>query len=69
MCRHYFIIETPNGRMSKGKCKYCGKTKRFCNGFPDEDAKRFVHDHFYQRTRENKVEAILSKKAKGEYVY
>lgn len=35
-CHHYWIIEAPNGRVSKGQCKLCGKTKTFLNYAPGE---------------------------------
>ena len=69
MCQHYFIIETPNGRMSKGKCKYCGLKRNFHNSLEDDDYKKWTTNSIPQRTRENMIEAILNKKAKGEYVY
>lgn len=28
---HYWIICPPNGRTSRGRCKLCGKEKRFPN--------------------------------------
>jgi len=40
-CRHYWIIESPNGPTSRGVCKYCGTVKEFSNYPPysswDED--------------------------------
>jgi len=30
-CCHYWIIESPNGRTSRGICKLCGITKEFEN--------------------------------------
>ena len=30
-CVHHWIIESPNGRESRGSCKHCGKTKEFVN--------------------------------------
>lgn len=30
-CVHHWIIETPNGRESRGVCKHCGKQKGFVN--------------------------------------
>lgn len=34
-CIHFWIIETANGQMSQGICKYCGEVKDFCNSWPD----------------------------------
>ena len=30
-CRHHWVIETPNGSISGGRCKRCGATKEFRN--------------------------------------
>ena len=30
-CVHHWIIETPNGRESRGVCKRCGRKGRFAN--------------------------------------
>ena len=30
-CVHYWLIETPQGPTSMGKCKYCGTVKEFQN--------------------------------------
>ncbi len=35
VCRHHWIIETPNGATSQGTCKRCGMTKQFPNA-PEE---------------------------------
>ncbi|HUT67583.1 MAG TPA: hypothetical protein VMW86_03425 [Dehalococcoidales bacterium] len=34
-CHHFWVIEVANGPASRGKCKYCGKTREFLNAFPD----------------------------------
>lgn len=34
-CRHYWIIESPNGPTSRGVCKLCGAEKEFRNSFPE----------------------------------
>ena len=33
-CRHYWIIESPNGPTSRGVCKLCGAEKEFQNFLP-----------------------------------
>ncbi|GAG52254.1 unnamed protein product [marine sediment metagenome] len=33
-CGHYWIIETPDGPISRGVCKYCGTVKEFRNYLP-----------------------------------
>ena len=30
-CSHHWIIETPKGPVSKGRCKLCGEEKEFSN--------------------------------------
>jgi hypothetical protein len=35
MCRHHWVIETPNGAMSAGRCKRCGVMKEFRNSSED----------------------------------
>jgi len=30
-CVHHWVIEAPNGRESRGRCKHCGKAKVFAN--------------------------------------
>ena len=34
-CRHYWIIEAPEGPTSKGVCKFCGAEKEFDSFGPD----------------------------------
>jgi len=33
-CSHYWIIDSPNGPTSVGRCKYCGAVKEFDNYLP-----------------------------------
>jgi hypothetical protein len=33
-CAHYWIIESPQGPISKGVCKYCGAVSEFSNYMP-----------------------------------
>lgn len=33
-CSHYWIIDSPNGPTSVGRCKYCGAVKEFNNYLP-----------------------------------
>ena len=30
-CSHYWVIESPNGPMSSGRCKHCGERREFRN--------------------------------------
>ena len=32
-CVHHWVIEPPNGAVSKGRCKACGEEKEFRNSF------------------------------------
>jgi len=31
-CTHHWVIDTPKGALSTGKCKHCLQTKQFKNG-------------------------------------
>ena len=33
-CHHYWTIESPKGRTSRGVCKLCGVEKEFYNSWP-----------------------------------
>lgn len=35
ICRHHWIIETPNGATSRGFCRRCGASRRFPNAADD----------------------------------
>lgn len=35
ICRHHWVIETPNGSTSGGYCKRCGANKEFRNSTED----------------------------------
>ena len=34
-CRHYWKVESANGPISRGVCKFCGAEKEFHNSLPD----------------------------------
>lgn len=34
-CRHHWVIETPNGAVSRGRCKRCGAIQEFYNSMPE----------------------------------
>jgi hypothetical protein len=34
-CRHHWIIESPRGTLSKGRCKLCGEERQFRNSTND----------------------------------
>ncbi|MFN0149053.1 MAG: hypothetical protein ACKVT1_21325 [Dehalococcoidia bacterium] len=35
LCRHHWVIDTPNGATSGGRCKRCGDLKAFRNSSED----------------------------------
>jgi hypothetical protein len=35
ICRHHWVIETPNGALSGGRCKRCGVAREFRNSNED----------------------------------
>lgn len=34
-CRHHWLIESPRGATSKGRCKFCGAEREFRNSASD----------------------------------
>ena len=34
-CCHYWLIDSPDGAISKGVCKFCGEEKDFYNSIPE----------------------------------
>lgn len=43
-CRHYWVIESPNGPTSLGTCKWCGQLREFRNSFPTSGWERDHHE-------------------------
>jgi hypothetical protein len=39
LCQHHWLIETPKGSMSRGRCKVCGEEREFRNS---------AHDHLWE---------------------
>jgi hypothetical protein len=37
-CGHYWLIESPDGPISKGRCKLCGVEKEFSNSWTDSES-------------------------------
>ncbi len=35
VCRHHWLIESPQGATSRGRCKRCGQAKEFRNSAED----------------------------------
>ena len=46
-CQHHYLIEMPNGPVSRGRCKLCGAEKEFSNVHPFslswEDQAEYAH--------------------------
>jgi hypothetical protein len=44
-CNHHWVIDSPEGPVSTGICKFCGATKEFTNYLPysswDDDGSKF----------------------------
>lgn len=40
LCCHYYDIEPPDGLISIGVCRDCGKSKEFYNAYPIERHRR-----------------------------
>ncbi len=36
-CKHHWVIETPGGPFSKGRCRLCGEEKEFSNSVETYD--------------------------------
>jgi len=34
-CRHHWVIETPSGSLSLGRCRRCGAVREFRNSIPE----------------------------------
>lgn len=49
-CTHYWVIESPDGRTSYGKCKNCGLINEFSNDW---------HDALVQKEQSAKQEESL----------
>ena len=39
---HYFILETPNGPVAEGVCKYCGNTRSHYNAHRPRLRPRYI---------------------------
>lgn len=37
VCAHYWVIESPCGPVSRGKCSICGEEREFINSLDSED--------------------------------
>jgi hypothetical protein len=61
-CRHHWVIETPNGAVSQGRCKRCNERKEFRNSSEDLmwDSDSFSLNGSRYRGRRNDTVADLS---------
>jgi hypothetical protein len=66
-CRHYWIIESAQGPVSRGFCKFCGAEKEFHNSWPGfsyvgKDARIFdLPELFDAKSEEEPEDAGLEK--------
>jgi len=65
-CHHYWIIETPAGPASQGRCKLCGARKEFRNYLPDclavddEEFQEWIRRQRDDKEKRNPEERVLS---------
>lgn len=50
-CRHYWVIESPSGLVSKGICKFCGAERDFFNSFPYLEAGKKLDQRLQSKPR------------------
>ncbi len=63
-CPHYWIYESPNGRTSKGTCKYCGVECKGFNSLPmDKETDSALYSvrrvDMIKRATYNSIDGIL----------
>lgn len=60
MCRHHWVIDTPNGALSDGHCKRCGVARQFRNSSEDLmwDSDSFSLNGSRYRGRRNATESL-----------
>ena len=56
---HYWIISPPNGRTSRGRCKLCGKEKRFPNYIQRNMRSDMDNSRNYHADAKNKIDANM----------
>ena len=47
-CTHHFVIDTPNGAMARGRCKYCGAQREYPTSYRldrEDSAARILNQH------------------------
>lgn len=66
-CRHYWVIESPRGRTSRGICTFCGAQREFknylrdCLGASEEEYQGWRRRLGYDQKERNPEEEVLSK--------
>lgn len=55
-CPHHWIIETPNGPVSKGRCRLCGAEREFSNSTDFSAASWTSHPQQYPKTLQSEAE-------------
>ena len=62
-CKHYWVIETPVGRTSRGVCRFCGAERDFANYIPhdswEDDTFRFERGRSHRKAEPEEVIAGL----------
>jgi hypothetical protein len=56
-CVHFWVIDTPHGPTSAGRCKYCGMTKEFLNVWTDSFNEHQVAPPAEERAEQEKTYA------------
>ena len=47
-CRHYWIIESASGPISRGVCKFCGVEREFRNSWPPDSTYAGRDTHVFE---------------------
>jgi len=66
-CVHHWMIESPNGPVSKGKCEKCGEERMFLNSVPG-DIKRGRVPSFQTGGSEAAVNDIIYSSHRGREI-
>ncbi len=48
-CKHFWLIDPPDGETSQGYCKFCGKTNTFLNSLPSKSFTTDAHIAYSNR--------------------
>ena len=54
-CRHWFIIQTPDGPTSEGTCKRCHQVRSFLNYV---EASAYTSKHGFQQKRRQQAKEV-----------